>query len=140
MLFSSNRKIGGMNVFRNEDEMLFSVHNWIKSYGCITKIEEPIMGKIPDVLGVADGKIKIAVELKLHNWQRALYQAIIYKSFAEESYVAMPEEKSTLLFKNRAEFIKWGIGALIVKKDGSVNILYPSYNVLTVEGEGSEEE
>jgi hypothetical protein len=101
------------------------VKAWLSREGAIPVDEMPVCGKIPDVVGMKSGRIHIAVEMKLSNWRRALYQATLYTLFADRCYVAMPSTKEMLLTRNFENFRKWGVGVLIVKSDDEVYELNP---------------
>ncbi|MCX7000084.1 MAG: hypothetical protein NT106_07300 [Candidatus Sumerlaeota bacterium] len=58
----------------------------------------------------------IAIELKLHKWQKAFEQALIYQLCADEAYIAMPKK-----FTNRVDFellMKHGVGLISVNEIG----------------------
>jgi hypothetical protein len=61
----------------------------------------------------------IAVELKLARVNDALHQAINNLGFADESYVALPDDVATSVVKDRrrAGFVERGIGILGVRPD-----------------------
>lgn len=58
-----------------------------------------------------------AFELKLKNWQRALYQATRYRSFSDKVFVVMPTESARTAYKHRETFQKANIG--LVSHDAS---------------------
>ena len=95
----------------HEEDLRGPVKGWIIAKGLIPHDEVQKCGKIPDVLGFRGAEIEVAVELKLTDWRRALHQACIYTTFAQESYVAMPSNKRRILEKNIGEFIRWRVGA-----------------------------
>lgn len=64
-----------------------------------------------------------AYELKLHNWKRALYQAIQYKGFSNQSSVVMPKKYINSAVKNLEIFKKNGIGLIEIDEDGFMYIL-----------------
>ncbi len=51
-------------------------------------------------------------ELKLKNWQRALYQATRYRSFSHRVFVVMPEAGAETAFRNKASFEKANVGLI----------------------------
>lgn len=65
----------------------------------------------------------ISYELKLHNWKRALYQAIQYKGFSNKSFVVMPNNFIHSAFNNIDYFKANNIGLISVDHDGSYKIL-----------------
>lgn len=58
-----------------------------------------------------------AFELKLKNWQRALYQATRYRSFSDQAFVVMPTDSARTAYKHRETFRKANIG--LVSHDAS---------------------
>ncbi|MBE0526572.1 MAG: hypothetical protein IH631_06485 [Candidatus Thorarchaeota archaeon] len=109
-----------------EEDLREPVRDWMLERGLDPHDEVQKCGKIPDVLGLRGSEIEVAVELKLSNWRRALYQATIYTTFAQESYIAMPWNKREVLERNLDEFIRWGVGILIVHDDSSVCEMHKS--------------
>jgi len=65
-----------------------------------------------------------AVEAKLKDWKRALYQAQRYKWFAEYSYVVMDEHYSQPAIRNIDEFIKYNVGLATINTEGEFNRIY----------------
>lgn len=112
--------------FKSEKEMRIPIINWLIKRGLNPEVEVKHWGKVPDVVGYDDGFLEIAVEMKLSDWKRALYQATTYTLFAHESYVAMPENKKTLISRKINEFNRWGVGILIVKNNQTVEVLNPA--------------
>ena len=104
----------------SEEELRAPVRRWVKERGLDPKDEIPTWGKVPDILGLDGDTVVVAIEMKISNWQRALYQALMYTMFASESYVAMPENKRGVLIKNLSQFEKWNIGILIVNSNDDV--------------------
>lgn len=62
-------------------------------------------------------------ELKLKNWQRALYQATRYRSFSHRVFVVMPEDGAVPAFENRSSFIKANVGLISHSKTGHSEVL-----------------
>lgn len=71
-------------------------------------------------LGLRDS---IAVEAKLHDWKRGLYQAYRYKWFAEESYLAIYENYINRPLKAIKKFKKLNVGLLSVGQNG-ITVIY----------------
>jgi hypothetical protein len=66
----------------------------------------------------------IAVELKVHNWKRAIQQGTIYQLCSDYVYIAMPEE--TIKRIDRKKLETKGIGLICIYKNGRcVEILEP---------------
>ncbi|MFD1953194.1 hypothetical protein ACFSL6_03130 [Paenibacillus thailandensis] len=69
-----------------------------------------------------------AYEAKLHNWKRALYQAINYLGFAQYSSVVMPERYIKPALENLEHFRINGIGLVSVSNKNYTVILKPRKN------------
>ncbi|MGD0057058.1 MAG: hypothetical protein ABSB83_04280 [Methanomassiliicoccales archaeon] len=110
----------------DEEELRPPVNDWIRSRGWEPLNEYHICWRIPDVVGIEDGKIRTAVEMKLSDWKTALGQAHVYRFFSEMSYIAMPSCKQRVILRNIRDFNSLGIGVLIVRKDHSVLELLPA--------------
>lgn len=59
-----------------------------------------------------------AIEAKLKNWKRALYQAYRYKWFAEFSYVVIDACNADPAKQNLSMFIKYNVGLATISTDG----------------------
>ncbi len=103
-----------------ENDLREPIVKWLEGKGLSAVSEFHICHRIPDVMGVRDGIVKVAVELKLSDWKRALNQASVYRFIAERSYVAMPSTKQRIVLRNISAFRELGIGALMVREDDSV--------------------
>ncbi|WP_353719351.1 hypothetical protein [Dyadobacter sp. 676] len=66
----------------------------------------------------------IAVEAKLKNWKRALYQAFRYKWFSFQSYVVMDSSNIKPALSNLHEFEKLNIGLAEINLLGEISIHY----------------
>lgn len=64
-----------------------------------------------------------AYEAKLHNWKRALYQAIQYYGFAESSSVVMPKRYIQPAIKNLESFKRNGIGLISINNLGRTKVI-----------------
>ena len=64
-----------------------------------------------------------AFELKLTNWQRALYQATRYKSFSHRVFVVMPANNAHAAFKHKEQFRKANIGLVAHELSGQSHVL-----------------
>lgn len=62
-------------------------------------------------------------ELKLKNWQRALYQAIRYRSFSHRVFVVMPHDATSAALANREAFRKANVGLIAHEKSGESIVL-----------------
>lgn len=59
----------------------------------------------------------IALEAKLKKWKTAIHQAYKNTSFADYSYVILPYTLKDTVKNSEFEFIKRGIGLILVNKD-----------------------
>ncbi|MGI4790230.1 MAG: hypothetical protein ACRYFS_15440 [Janthinobacterium lividum] len=64
----------------------------------------------------------LAFEMKLRNWQRALFQAYRYRFFAQKSYVVMDHKRVQPALMQIERFIKSNIGLLSLSPDGEIYI------------------
>jgi hypothetical protein len=103
-----------------EEELRPHVNAWIVSKGLVPLNEYRICRRIPDVVGVRNGKIEVAVEMKLSDWKGAINQASAYAMFSVRSFVAMPFRKQALVLRHIRDFRRKGVGALMIRCDGSV--------------------
>jgi len=109
-----------------EEELRKPINEWITGLGLRPVNEYRICWRIPDVIGLGEKRIEVAVEMKLADWKRALWQAKMYTMFAIRSYVAMPSSRQGLMLRNIREFRRKGVGALSVREDGTVRKLIES--------------
>lgn len=64
----------------------------------------------------------IAIEVKLSNWKRGLYQAYRYRQYANKSYLALHSKYVHRALANEGDFIRSNVG-LIEVNDKSIKIL-----------------
>lgn len=74
-----------------------------------------------------------AFELKLHNWKRALFQALQSKAYASSVTVVFPSEKEDLILEKLEIFASLKVGVLIldVKNKKIRNLIQPAPNAPT---------
>ena len=60
----------------------------------------------------------IAIEAKLKDWKRGLYQAYRYRFYADKSYLAIYTKAIATPLKNLDEFKKYNVGLIEVKDSG----------------------
>jgi hypothetical protein len=60
-----------------------------------------------------------AFELKLADWQRALYQALQYRAFADRAVVVVPDEMAGRFERNQERFERFGVGLVAIGGDGN---------------------
>lgn len=104
-----------------EEELRSPVNRWMISKGLRPLNEIMICWRMPDVVGLEENRIRMAVEMKLSDWRGALRQARTCTIFAQQCYVAMPCPKLRILLRNIREFNLAGIGILIIHEDGEVS-------------------
>ncbi|WP_213807552.1 hypothetical protein [Granulicella sp. dw_53] len=62
-------------------------------------------------------------ELKLKNWQRALYQATRYRSFSHRVFVVMPVKGAYVAYQHEEQFRKANVGLVAHEKSGQSRVL-----------------
>jgi DNA-binding transcriptional ArsR family regulator len=81
-------------------------------------------GRFRAIPGHAFPSIEIcSFELKLKNWQRALYQATRYRSFSHRVFVVMPTNSAQVAFKHRDVFHKANVGLVAHEMSGESRVL-----------------
>lgn len=99
-----------------ETDITDAVEAKLMLHGLRTAREVQMLSKFIDLVAynISSGNL-IAIEAKLHNWRRALQQAMTYRLCADSVYVAMPAETI-----NRVDFEIFGhhgIGLVVVDND-----------------------
>jgi hypothetical protein len=80
--------------------------------------------KVEEPRPVADRVV--AVEAKLRDWRKALYQASHYLDYADESWVVLGGAgPSTALF-HADDFRRRGVGLMTLARDGALTIAAPA--------------
>ena len=69
-------------------------------------------------------KKTIAIEAKLHNWQRALKQAYRYKWFSHKSFVCLPNNRVNPARNNIEKFKEMGVGLIGFCEDKGLQIFH----------------
>lgn len=77
-----------------ESSLLEPVSGYIRRKGFRLQVSElPFYERRVDIYGFSKKNNKtIAIELKLHKWQKAISQAQLYRLCADEAYIAMPKK------------------------------------------------
>lgn len=101
-----------------ESSLFDPVAGYIKRKGFGVQASElPFYGRSVDIYGFSKKKNKtVAIELKLHKWQKAIEQALLYQLCADEAYIAMPKK-----FVGRVNIdllTKYGIGLISISITG----------------------
>jgi len=101
-----------------EKDMLNDIRFFFETKGYEVFTEVPFFSKRIDLICVKDSDV-IAVEMKIKDWKKALWQAYVNQLCAVKSYVAMWHEYTHRI--DRKRFKKYGIG--IMKIGETVDIM-----------------
>ncbi len=105
-----------------------SAHSVLAAYidadYCLYKPQERVWIKTKDPLPVADRIV--AVEAKLRDWRRALYQAVQYASYAFEVWVVLDTTFLHSALLHLDEFERRGIGLLGLSSEGEAELANPA--------------
>lgn len=69
-------------------------------------------------------KESVAIEAKVSNWKRGLYQAYRYRKYADYSYLAIHQEYVKAPLENLDEFMKTNVGLIGVNTNSGETIVY----------------
>lgn len=118
------------NKFNSEAEMSKQITKIIDekirnmNLEVLCKLEVSAPGCIPDMILVEEKfdsiYYLIAIEFKLTNWRRAIYQAFRYRNFDNESYVILDRKRADAAIKNLKEFERVNIGLITVERSGEM--------------------
>jgi len=108
-----------------ESELLDPVTTWLQDAGFDVRLEVPILCHRADIVG-SRGRALEAIELKLHQWPKAIRQAVAYQLAADRAWVAMPLTAATLAYRQRWIFEAEGVGLLAVDDRGRVRCPIPA--------------
>lgn len=105
--------------FFREKQLLSPVAEFAKRSGFRLQLTEvPFYEYRIDLYGFSKSKdATVAIELKLHDWKRALEQAMLYQLCSDFVYIAMPENAARRV--ELAELEKEGIGLIAVQGTGT---------------------
>jgi len=81
-----------------------------------------------DLVGLGSRKSVHAFEAKLTKWRDALHQARRNTVFAHYCYVALPTQAAMLAIKAKEDFLRFGIGLVIVSKREAKLAIKPRRN------------
>jgi hypothetical protein len=104
-----------MSTVESEAQLARPVLEFLKALGCDKlQTEVALVDRDVDVFAIRSGRQgrSYAVELKLHDWRKALRQAAIYQLCADYCYVAMPNQTADRI--ERKGFRQAGVGLLSV--------------------------
>lgn len=66
----------------------------------------------------------VAVEVKLTNWKRALYQAARYQDFANEAWVVLDHERAGSAIENSERFTRFNVGLATLDARRNLRIVF----------------
>lgn len=91
-----------------------------EAYGLIRRDDE---GQFRLAAKLFHGLHVTAVEAKLHRWREAIEQAVVYRAYADQAYVLMPEENAKPAIANKREFKKACVGLWTFGDDGLTEVI-----------------
>jgi len=68
----------------------------------------------------------VAIEAKLRDWRRALYQASRYLDYADEAWVVLGGAGLSTAFLHVDDFRRRGVGLMALARDGALKIATPA--------------
>jgi hypothetical protein len=79
-------------------------------------VEVPLGRKRIDILCLPKQQLlpQVSIELKVKEWRRALWQAIVNLQISQESYVAIWHRYQDRILKQRCLMERYGIGLMVV--------------------------
>lgn len=109
-------------VFEREDELCELVSKYAKRRGFTRQVRElPFFEYKIDLYGFSKPTgDTIAIELKLKNWRRALYQTLIYQLCSDYVFMALPETNVRIV--DEAELARHGVGLIAVGPHGRCRV------------------
>jgi len=111
--FGSKRKsrleILSKNLNISKNTLKYKYLKKLENDGFIRRVDENLYFKINGWMPLA-GEI-IAIEAKMKDWKRGMFQANRYKSFAHKTFLAFPQEKGYLV--DREMLRKHNIGLIL---------------------------
>jgi hypothetical protein len=84
-----------MKHFSLERQLRGPINEWVRSQGLEPVNEYPICWRIPDVLGVRDRKIEVAIELKLSDLRTASTSSVCYGTSPCSTFSSPDQGKRT---------------------------------------------
>lgn len=76
--------------FNNENEMRPLIHSFVESQDYQVFDEKRLFSRKIDIVGIRRDAI-CTIEIKIHDWRRAIEQAFLNLRVTDYSYVALPE-------------------------------------------------
>jgi hypothetical protein len=100
------------------------LRRWLRALVNAELIEQTSDGAFRRIAKKRLPKVEIcSFELKLKNWQRALYQATRYRSFSHRVFVVMPAEAAGVAYRHRDLFSKANVGLVSHEISGVSRVL-----------------
>ena len=84
--------------------------------------EIPFLTRSIDMVLRSNCNKLITIEFKLHDWKRAIRQAIDHSLGADEAYICLPKRKNDKYDNIIKEVIKYNIGLMVYDKDSDEKI------------------
>jgi hypothetical protein len=81
-----------------------------------------------DLVGLGNNDALHAFEAKLTKWRDALHQARRNGCFAHYCYVALPNHAASLAIKAKEDFVRHGVGLVVVNKNEAKLAIRPRRN------------
>jgi len=109
-------------IFEREEELCELVSKYAKRRGFTRQARElPFFEYRIDLYGFSKPTgDTIAVELKIKDWRRALYQALIYQLCSDYVFIALPETNARLV--DESELARHGVGLIAVGALGQCRV------------------
>ena len=101
-----------------ESDLLPPITEYLDHSGLTPYYEVPFETRRIDVVGWGSGRL-VCIELKVHDWRRAIVQASICQLCTPEVYVALPYPLARKV--DQQPFREFGIGLLAV--DGTTEVI-----------------
>jgi hypothetical protein len=102
--------------FNNENEMRPLIHSFVESQNYQVFDEKRLFSRKIDVVGIRKNEV-CAIEIKIHDWRRAIEQAFLNLRIADYSYVALPE-MCCIRLNSRLANEAHGTGIGLIRVDG----------------------
>jgi len=77
--------------FKSESDMIPPLVNLLEDWGYEVFTDVCFGGKMPDVIGISDMRVNVAIEAKLSNIRQVFYQAMVLSAQIPYVYIAIPE-------------------------------------------------
>lgn len=112
------------NIHKDEEILSFLIE---KSFLIANEVKNEFSLGEPYKIGLQD---VVAVEAKLSNWSRGLYQAYRYKQFANKSYLALYSKYIHRALANKELFERCNVGLIEVGEDELITHVEPNRQIV----------